>query len=190
MSDAQSANERLQILARFIRNQVSLADRPPPGCIQLNNDEALLCAEALERSLVETSGDAQRDIAALRLMLAGAYSGSNLYTDDGELQDGSCLPVIDFARDSVGEIDRKIQERGRRKLAESRDETSGDATDAARYRWLRDCTYVEAYWIDGAGGVDEIRLQGAHDFLDVAVDSEMKAEADRRAEKAGGPPNG
>lgn len=42
-------NDRLQILARFIRNQVALADRPPPGCIQLNNDEALLCAEAIER---------------------------------------------------------------------------------------------------------------------------------------------
>jgi hypothetical protein len=40
---------RMAVLARFIRNQVSLADRPPPGCIQLNNDEASLCAEALER---------------------------------------------------------------------------------------------------------------------------------------------
>lgn len=36
-------------LARFIRNQVALADRPPPGCIQLNNDEALVCASALEQ---------------------------------------------------------------------------------------------------------------------------------------------
>lgn len=41
---------RMGVLARFIRNQVSLADRPPPGCIQLNNDEASLCAEALERA--------------------------------------------------------------------------------------------------------------------------------------------
>jgi hypothetical protein len=48
-------NERLSILARFIRNQVSLADRPPPGCIQLNNDEAQLCAEALERCTIETT---------------------------------------------------------------------------------------------------------------------------------------
>ena len=47
-------NERLVTLARFLRNQVGLADRPPPGCIQLNNAEALLCAEALERSSGET----------------------------------------------------------------------------------------------------------------------------------------
>jgi hypothetical protein len=40
--------DRLMVLARFIRNQIGLADRPPPSCIQLNNDEALLCAEALE----------------------------------------------------------------------------------------------------------------------------------------------
>lgn len=43
------APKRMQILARFIRNQVSLADRPPPGCIQLNNEEATVCAIALER---------------------------------------------------------------------------------------------------------------------------------------------
>lgn len=50
-------NERLLVLARFIRNQVALADRPPPGCIQLNNDEASLCAEALERSVVAPTCD-------------------------------------------------------------------------------------------------------------------------------------
>jgi hypothetical protein len=53
MAELLPADERLATLARFIRNQVGLADRPPPGCIQLNNDEALLCAQALERS-VET----------------------------------------------------------------------------------------------------------------------------------------
>jgi hypothetical protein len=39
---------RLVTLAAFIWNQVALADRPPPGCIQLNNEEATRCAEALE----------------------------------------------------------------------------------------------------------------------------------------------
>lgn len=53
MTDLAS-NERIAVLARFIRNQVGLADRPPPGCIQLNNAEALLCAEALERLSGET----------------------------------------------------------------------------------------------------------------------------------------
>jgi hypothetical protein len=54
VAESLTADERLATLARFIRNQVGLADRPPPGCIQLNNEEALLCAQALERS-VETS---------------------------------------------------------------------------------------------------------------------------------------
>jgi hypothetical protein len=51
-----ASNERMAVLARFIRNQISLADRPPPGCIQLNNDEAAVCAEALERVTAETAG--------------------------------------------------------------------------------------------------------------------------------------
>lgn len=47
------------------------------------------------------------------------------------------------------------------------------ARDAARYRWLRDNTYVEGFWIDGAGGVDtKIRVQGSDHFLDEAVDRE------------------
>lgn len=53
---AERKDERLKVLARFIRNQASLADRPPPGCIQLNNDEALLCADALEHLAKEREG--------------------------------------------------------------------------------------------------------------------------------------
>lgn len=56
-------------------------------------------------------------------------------------------------------------------------------TDANRYRWLRDFTYVEAYWIDGAGGVDEIRLQGSVHFLDQAVDLERIKDAPRSPPK-------
>lgn len=70
-------NERLQILARFIRNQVSLADRPPPGCIQLNNDEALLCAEALERAAVEPPAP-HRDTARLDWLIQD-YRTVDLY---------------------------------------------------------------------------------------------------------------
>jgi hypothetical protein len=53
MNTNLTAEKRLATLAQFIRNQVGLAERPPPGCIQLNNEEALLCAQALERA-VET----------------------------------------------------------------------------------------------------------------------------------------
>jgi hypothetical protein len=56
MNTNLTAEKRLATLAQFIRNQVGLAERPPPGCIQLNNEEALLCAQALERA-VETNGD-------------------------------------------------------------------------------------------------------------------------------------
>jgi hypothetical protein len=38
------------VLARFIRTQISLADRPPAGRILLNNTEAATCAEALEKN--------------------------------------------------------------------------------------------------------------------------------------------
>lgn len=55
----------------------------------------------------------------LRQMLAGAYSGADLYGDDGELQDSMALPAIDFRRDSVDEIDRKMNERALRTLKEA-----------------------------------------------------------------------
>lgn len=71
---------------------------------------------------VETTGSRTNEEAILRGLLAAAYSGSNLYRDDGELQDGAELPIIDYLRDSVLEIERKIQERGRRKLARSQEE--------------------------------------------------------------------
>lgn len=41
---------RLKVLAAFIRNQVSLGDRPPVGRIELGNEEASLCADALEHN--------------------------------------------------------------------------------------------------------------------------------------------
>lgn len=64
--------------------------------------------------LIEQTPDEMR----LRRLLAVAYSGSKLYTDDGELQDGSTLPVIDFKRDTVDEIEEAITERGRKQAKE------------------------------------------------------------------------
>lgn len=43
MSDYQ----RVITLARYLRNQVSLADRPPVGRVELNNEEAIVAADAL-----------------------------------------------------------------------------------------------------------------------------------------------
>ena len=57
--------------------------------------------------------------------------------------------------------------------------------DAERYRFLRNHTWVEAYWIDGAGGVDtKVRVTGCVDHLDLAVDTERIKERPRDALKA------
>lgn len=48
---------------------------------------------------------------------AYAYSGAEkLYRDDGELQDSSTQPFIDWRRDTASTIKAKIQERARRIL--------------------------------------------------------------------------
>jgi len=51
----------------------------------------------------------------LREMLARLYAGSDLYCDDGELQDARATPYIDFKRDSVAEIRCAMVERNERK---------------------------------------------------------------------------
>lgn len=51
----------------------------------------------------------------LRELLALAYSAGHLYGDDGELQDNR-LPPIDYYRDSVADIERKMNERGMERL--------------------------------------------------------------------------
>lgn len=49
---------------------------------------------------------------ALRRLLAVRVAGALLYADDGELQDNTQNPHIDFRRDTPSEIQRKLQERG------------------------------------------------------------------------------
>ena len=51
----------------------------------------------------------------LREMLARLYAGSDLYCDDGELQDARTEPFIDFKRDSVADIRCAMVERNERK---------------------------------------------------------------------------
>lgn len=60
---------------------------------------------------VFTPLDVASENRELRIMLAIAHAGLSLYTDDGELQDNRVLPFIDFKRDSVAEIERKLRER-------------------------------------------------------------------------------
>lgn len=53
----------------------------------------------------------------LRALLALRIGGVSLYTDDGELQDNTVTPCIDFLRDTVPAIKRKLRERAERALA-------------------------------------------------------------------------
>ena len=48
---------------------------------------------------------------ALRQLLAVHVSGASLYTDDGELQENTQRPFIDFYLDTPADIQRKLQER-------------------------------------------------------------------------------
>lgn len=60
--------------------------------------------------------------------------------------------------------------------------------DAARYRFLREFTYVEAYYIDGAGGADtKVRCEGSVDHLDLAVDMERIKETRTPSENGTAP---
>ena len=73
--------------------------------------DLVLCESA--RRLIETQNNEKK----LRTILALAYSGrARMYTDDGEFQDSTTKPFIDYKRDSVDEIQSKIFERGKKKL--------------------------------------------------------------------------
>jgi hypothetical protein len=56
------------------------------------------------------------DERTLRRLLAFSYSSGHLYGDDGELQDNRLPHPIDYVRDSVAEIERKINARGMDRL--------------------------------------------------------------------------
>lgn len=68
-------------------------------------------AEEANTKLQEQVKSYKDDDFELRCMVAIAFSGSKLYTDDGELQDNSEPPFIDYKRDTVEEIHTKIFQR-------------------------------------------------------------------------------
>jgi hypothetical protein len=80
-----------------------------------------------ERKQVEHADAENR---ALRRLLAVRVSGASLYTDDGELQDNSQRPFIDYYCDSPAEIHRKLQERAKRKHDEMADQMRAYAAAA------------------------------------------------------------
>lgn len=56
------------------------------------------------------------EIMRLRCMPALQIAGHLLYADDGELQDNTMHPWIDFKRDTIADISIKLSERARIKL--------------------------------------------------------------------------
>lgn len=72
--------------------------------------------DALKIAHTRDLADAVSREADLRRMLAGAYAGAGLYGDDGEMQDNRERPFIDFLRDTVKDIESKIQDRGMAKI--------------------------------------------------------------------------
>jgi hypothetical protein len=60
-----------------------------------------------------TAKEQSREEQVLRRLLAYRVAGALLYTDGGELQDSTFYPYVDFKRDSVDEIERKLGERTR-----------------------------------------------------------------------------
>lgn len=79
-----------------------------------DSDRTIDMVDALiaERSaLAERLRVAEEERAELRVAYATAYAGAKLYTDDGELQDSSAHPFIDFKRDPWGEIKVKLASR-------------------------------------------------------------------------------
>ena len=65
-----------------------------------------------------------KDNYHLRAMLAFRCAGPTLYGDDGELQDCSTLPHIDFKNDSPSEISAKLIQRANSKLIDEQAITS------------------------------------------------------------------
>lgn len=80
-----------------------------------NDDELSLLSRHLPDLLAAAREERRLEMenAGLRAMLAISYGGTGIYTDDGEFQDTRAWPHIDFRRDSLPEIGRKMIERAR-----------------------------------------------------------------------------
>ena len=101
---------------------IELPDLPEGAFVTMPNgwrgvvfDEEQMRAYALadrEKRAPTASNAGERDEKLLRKLLAIRVAGAALYGDDGELQDNSVHPCIDFKRDSAEEIERKLLERG------------------------------------------------------------------------------
>jgi hypothetical protein len=86
--------------------------------VALATDTIKKCHAWIEEAkpLLARGGGAETELEMARLLLALAYAGPGFYHDDGELQDNTSQPAIDFKRDSIMDIKSKIEQRNLSKL--------------------------------------------------------------------------
>lgn len=81
---------------------------------QVEQDERnrdAVCPVRAQRYPTPTKPDVPPVEYALRVLLAHQVAGMKVYVDDGELQDSTYYPSIDFLRDSPATIQQKLHER-------------------------------------------------------------------------------
>lgn len=141
MTQTKPTAERFQVSGRMIYSLMPSGFRKNVQqfvnriWIQLEADKTVSVEEISEScdliadafNVLHETGMGPRELAEqnrqLRVLLAGACAGVNLYSDDGELQDNSTRPHIDFLRMSPTELGAAFYERAKAKIALARNET-------------------------------------------------------------------
>lgn len=128
MSDSRFPPERAYDLLRYARHY--LADE---GLISQDELHALILAPSSSARRLESYDEMRQKIAELKAKVAAQAKEiaalredyrklrilaalrvswiANLYHDDGELQDASAYPVIDWVHDDVGRIEEVLRQR-------------------------------------------------------------------------------
>lgn len=153
--------ERRAILARYIRNQAALTDAHPhvagPGSVKLNNVEALLCADALEKT-----SNHEAEIAALRSQLADA-TADNLRNHNEKVDQYTRAELLK-AQLSAAEAKAQSAEKMVAELAAGVREIAGINND--RYH---DCSDYERGY---GSGIYFAKMVAKRVLIDAAIKSE------------------
>ena len=119
--DSPVAREAEAELAALEAKLREWEEREAGCCPEDRGFEEVIAWQSKRIATLEADNAAMRaDDYRLRAMLAFRCAGPSLYGDDGELQDCSVLPHIDFKNDSPSEISRKLIKRANDKLIAER----------------------------------------------------------------------
>jgi hypothetical protein len=110
-SDGNPTVEEMKQAVAFVLDEASTADRVVTA--ELTEKVKVLQVDLMlslrNNAFITTQSEkAREENQSLRRLLAFHYSGTKLYHDDGELQDNSAHPLIDFKRDTPHEIREKM----------------------------------------------------------------------------------